>query len=268
MTRDVRLRQLRAVFILELKRLFRGLEGRATLFFAVVPILLSTLAVVTRDTPLPAGRAEHAFAMVFQNLVLQGTLYFGCLYTFGGLVRGEQIGKTFHHLLLAPLRREVLLLGKYLAALAATSVLFGGLSALSYLVLLSGEGQRVALAHLGSGGAGRLLAYVLVSVLACAGYGAVFLVLGQWTKNPILPALAFWGWEHINFLLPAVLKRLGLVHYLLSLTPVKVPEGFLAVLGDPLPAWVAVPAPLLLAAALLALAGWKVRRTEVDYGVE
>jgi len=49
---------------------------------------------------------------------------------------------------------------------------------------------------------------------------------------------------------------------------VKVPEGFLAVLGDPLPPWIAVPVPLLLAAALLALAGWKVRRMEVDYGVE
>jgi len=267
-TRDVRLRQLRAVFILELKRLFRGLEGRATLFFAVVPILLSTLAVVTRDTPLPAGRAEHAFAMVFQNLVLQGTLYFGCLYTFGGLVRGEQIGKTFHHLLLAPLRREVLLLGKYLAALAATATLFGVSSAIAHLVLISDSGRPATLAHLGSGGAGRMLAYVLVAALACAAYGAVFLAFGQLAKNPVFPALAFWGWEHLNFLLPDVLKRLGLVHYLLSLTPVKVPEGFLAVLGEPLPAWVAVPAPLLLAAALLALASWKVRRTEVDYGVE
>lgn len=268
MNRDTRLRQLRAVFALELKRLFRGREGRATLFFAAAPVLLSIVAVTAPMRQMPVGRAEHAFAVVFQNLVLQGTLYFGCLFTFGGLVRGEQIGKTLHHLLLAPVRREVLLLGKYLAALAATATLFGLSSAVSYLVLLSDAGRPAMLAHLGSGGAGRLLAYVLVAALACAAYGAVFLAFGQLAKNPVFPALAFWGWEHLNFLLPEVLKRLGLIHYLLSLTPVKVPDGFLAVLGEPLRVWVSVPVPLLFTAALLALAARKARRTEVDYGIE
>jgi hypothetical protein len=267
-TRDARLRQLGAAFLLELKRLFRGREGRVALFFAAVPFFLSVVAVTVRDEPVVPGRVENEFAFLFQNLVLQGTLYFGALFAFGGLLRGEQIGKTLHHLFLAPVRREVVLLGKYLAALAATAVLYGGFAALAYLALLSGAGTSAALAHLSSGGAARLLSYVLVAALACAGYGALFLVLGQWVKNPIFPGLVFWGWEHLNFLLPEVLKRLGLIHYLLSLTPVKVPEGFLAVLGDPLPAWVAIPAPLLFATALLALAAWKVRRMEVDYGVE
>lgn len=268
MMRDARLRQLRAVFALELRRLFRGREGRATLFFALAPVLLAILGLTTRDTPLPVGRAEHSFAFIFQNLVLQGTIYFGCLFTFGGLVRGEQIGKTLHHLLLAPVRREVVLLGKYLAALAATATLFGLTSAASYLLLVSDSGRPAAFAHLGAGGAGRLAAYVLVALLACAAYGALFLAFGQWVKNPIFPALAFWGWEHLNFLLPEGLKRLGLIHYLLSLTPVRVPEGFLAILGEPLPVWVSIPVPLLFTAALLAFAAWKVRRTEVDYGIE
>ncbi|MDX9734154.1 MAG: hypothetical protein RBU36_08510 [Thermoanaerobaculia bacterium] len=268
MTRDVRLRQLGAVVRLELRRLFRGREGRATLFFALAPLLLAIVGLTARNTPLTAGRAENAFAFVFQNLILQGTLYFGCLFTFGGLVRGEQIGKTLHHLLLAPVRREVVLLGKYLAACAVTATLFGLTSAASYLLLLSDSGRPAMLAHLGAGGAGRMVAYVFVATLACAAYGAVFLAFGQWVKNPIFPALAFWGWEHLNFLLPEGLKRLGLIHYLLSLTPVRVPESFLAILGEPLPVWVSIPVPLLFTAALLAFAAWKVRRTEVDYGIE
>ena len=268
MSRAVRLRQLRAVFVLELRRLFRGRDGIGVLLFAAAPFLLTSVVVFVRGEAFAAGRLESNFASLFQNLVLQVTLFFGCLFAFGNLVRGEQMAKTLHHLLLAPVRREVIVLGKYLAALAVTSGLFGGFSALSYLVLLSGQGRSAALSHLASGGAARLLAYVLVTILACAGYGAVFLVLGQWAKSPILPALAFWGWEHLNFLLPEVLKRLGLIHYLLSLTPVTVPEGFLAVIGEPVPAWAAIPAPLLLAGALLAFAAWKARRAEVDYGVE
>ncbi len=268
MSRDIRLRQLKAVFFLELKRLLRGREGRAAMFFAAAPVLLSVLSLTVRHEPLSAGRAEHVFAVVFQNLVLQGTLFFACLFVFGGLVRGEQIAKTLHHILLAPVRREVLLLGKYLAAFAASSVAFCVGSTITYLVLLSDSGRHAAVAHLASGGASRLAAYLLVTLLACAAYGAVFLAFGLWVKNPVFPAIAFWGWEHLNFLLPEGLKRLGLIHYLLSLTPVKVPESFLAILGDPLPAWIAVPVPLLLTAALLAFSAWRVRRMEVDYGME
>lgn len=268
MSRDVRLRQLGAVFLLETKRLFRTREGRATVLFAFAPVLLVIVGLAGRDEPLPPGRAESAFAFIFQNLVLQGTVFFGCLLAFGGLVRGEQAGRTLHHLLLAPVRREVVVLGKYLAALAATGTLFGATSAITYGLLLSDSGRPAALAHLGAGGAGRMLAYALVALLACAAYGAVFLAFGLWVRNPILPAVVFWGFEHVSFLLPEGLKRLGLIHYLLSLTPVKVPASFLAILGEPLPAWVSIPVPLLLSAALLALAAWKVRRTEVDYGVE
>jgi ABC-type transport system involved in cytochrome c biogenesis permease component len=266
--RDVRLRQLRAVFLLELRRLLRGRDGAGLILIAAVPFVLTAVVVFVRGEPIAVGRLEKEFAALFQNLILQVTLFFGCLFAFGNLVRGEQMAKTLHHLLLAPVRREGIVLGKYLAALAVTSGLFGGFAALSYLVLLLGQGRSAAVSHLASGGAARLLAYVLVTTLACAGYGAVFLVLGQLAKSPILPALVFWGWEHLNFLLPEVLKRLGLVHYLLSLTPVTVPEGFLAVIGEPVPVWAAIPAPLLLAGALLAFAAWKARRTELDYGVE
>lgn len=268
MTRDVRLRQLLAVAALELRRLARSREGLTALLFAAAPALLSVFAVVAPVRQISLARAENAFAFIFQNLVLQGTLYFGCLFAFGGLVRGEQLGKTLHHLFLAPVRREVVVLGKYLAALAATATAFGVFSAVAYLVLLSDSGRPAMLAHLGEGGAGRMLAYALVAVLACAAYGAVFLAFGQAARNPVFPALAFWGWEHLNFLLPEVLKRLGLIHYLLSVTPVKPPNGLLAILGEPLPAWVAVPVPLVFGAALLAFSAWRVRRTEIDYGAE
>ncbi len=260
--------QLRAVFILEWRRFLRSRDGLGTILFSFAPLALISLVVFIRRVPLPPGRVEHDFAVLFQNLILQVTLFLGCLSAFGGLIRGEQMGKTLHHLFLAPVRREVIVLGKYLAALSATSLLFGGLTALSYLVLLWGQGQGTLLPTLASGALTRLLTYMLIVFLACAGYGAIFLVLGQWAKNPIFPAILVWGWEHINFLLPEVLKRLGLIHYLLSLSPVSVPEGFLAVLGEPVPVWIAVPAPVVLAAVLVQLACWKAKKTEIDYGIE
>src|SRR5262249_28254898 len=68
-----------------------------------------------------------------------------------------------------------------------------------------------------------------------------------------------------NFLLPPVLKRISIVHYLESLCPVPLSKGPLALLSDAPSPWLAVPGLLLLVAALLAFAAWKVRRLGGGY---
>jgi hypothetical protein len=108
--------------------------------------------------------------------------------------------------------------------------------------------------------------YVGITVLGCVGYGAVFLVMGLVFRNPILPALAIYGWEVINFLLPPVLKMVSVIHYLQSLTPIPVSEGPFAVLAAPTPAAVAIPGFLVVTAAVLAFSGFWIRRMEIRYG--
>ena len=80
-------------------------------------------------------------------------------------------------------------------------------------------------------GLGQLLTYAGITMLACLGYGAFFLVVGLFIRNPIIPALLLYGWEWINFLLPPVLKKISVIHYLNSLVPVPVSEGPFAVVG-------------------------------------
>ncbi len=71
----------------------------------------------------------------------------------------------------------------------------------------------------------QALTYLGITALACIGYGAVFLIIGLFFRNPIIPAILIYGWEWINFLLPPLLKKLSVIHYLHSLTPVPIPEG-------------------------------------------
>ena len=92
--------------------------------------------------------------------------------------------------------------------------------------------QEHGLAHLG--------AYLLVTFLACVGYGAVFLFFGFFFKSPAIPALVVFGWEGIHFLLPPLLKQMSVIHYLQSLCPVPVSEGPLAILSDAPAPWVSV----------------------------
>jgi len=204
---------------------------------------------------------------IFQTLGLRTTIFFGCVVMFTGLFRGEILERTLHYYLLAPLDRRVLLLGKYLAGVGAASLLYGG-SLVAQLVLLylpsrSFDGMALLLSAstLGLGAS-----YLLVVVMACVGYGALFVYLSLAFKNPVLPAVVVLGWEGINFLLPATLKRISFLHYLQSLCPVPVSAGPFSIPAEPTPAWLSVLALLALAACFLALAAKKLARLEVAYG--
>jgi hypothetical protein len=107
-----------------------------------------------------------------------------------------------------------------------------------------------------------------VTILACIGYGAVFLIIGLRFRNPIIPALILYGWEWINFLLPPGLKKISVIHYLTSLVPVPMSEGPFAVLAEPTPAWISVPSLVLFTAVVLFLASLHIRRMEISYAGE
>jgi hypothetical protein len=117
----------------------------------------------------------------------------------------------------------------------------------------------------GGAGAGHLLAYLGVTILACVGYGAVFLIVGLFFRNPIIPGLLLYAWEWINFLLPPLLKKVSVIHYLNSLVPVRMSEGPFAVLVEPTPAWISVPSLIVFTMAVLFLAVRNIRRMEISY---
>src|SRR6185437_12449145 len=78
-------------------------------------------------------------------------------------------------------------------------------------------------------GLGQIAAYLAVTVLACLGYGAVFLALSLVFKNPILPGIVVLLWETFHAALPAVLQKLSVTFYLKQLCPVSIPsEGLMA----------------------------------------
>ena len=75
-----------------------------------------------------------------------------------------------------------------------------------------------------------------------------------------------YGWEWINFLLPPLLKKISVIHYLQSLVPVPVSEGPFAVVAEPTPAWIAVPSLMVVTVLVLILASRRIRHMEIRYG--
>ncbi len=263
-------RQVRAMLGLELRKTFLRPRALPVVLVAFLPVVLLALRLLaTRLQELPTqGVADVAqtYGILFQLFFLRLVVFFGCFGIFTYLIRGEMLERSLHFYFLAPLRRDVFVVGKYLAGVVAGGVLFG-LSVLVQLALCFLPGTTVGgrAYLLGGLGAGQAAVYLGVTLLAVAGYGAVFLTLGLTVKNPMIPAALILGWEWLNFLLPPALKKISIIHYLQSLCPVPVPHGPFALPAEPTPVGIALLGLLALVGVLLALATRRARRLEVLY---
>jgi ABC-type transport system involved in multi-copper enzyme maturation permease subunit len=264
-----RRRQLLAVVGQEMSRglsLRRGLWLLALAFAPTFIILMHAL----NDSSHNLDEESVVLGVILQLYYVRCGIFFGCLGLAVRLVRGEVAERTLHYPLLAPLRRELLMAGKFLAAALTAFLTFGTAVAASLLLMYSHlpEG-RAFLAE--GGGWGHLGWYLAVTALACLGYLAVLLALSLVFKNPVVPAALFVVWEGINAFLPAGLKYLSVTFYLKPLFPVQLPLrglDLLTVVAEPTPVWLAVVGLLGFSALVVALACWRVRTLEVSYSTD
>jgi ABC-type transport system involved in multi-copper enzyme maturation permease subunit len=264
--------QIAAIMRLEIRKNFIGKRAILIYLLAAAPILL--MAALSAEISWQQshnqniGESNIIFANLYEGLILRTIVFFGCAWIFMNLFRGEVVDRSLHYYFLSPLRREVLVCGKYLSGLVASLALFCISTAGSLLFLYIGLGSTGRSYFWDGPGKGQALAYIGITALGCIGYGAAFLVIGLFFRNPIIPALLIYGWEFINFLLPPILKKISVIHYLHSLSPVPVPEGPFAMVAEPTPAYLSIPGLLIVTAAVLVLASFQIRRMQINYGGE
>jgi len=199
-------------------------------------------------------------------------IFFGCLGIFSRLIRGEMIERSLHYYLLSPVRREVILLSKFFAGAVSAVTLFGSAMIANFVLMYAGYGAAGRDFMLHGPGFGQLEAYLLIVVLACLGYGSVFLLLSLMFRNPMPGAMLLLGWEAINPVMPSLLQKFSVASYLRHLMPVSVPaDGIFALLTvetEPVSAWVAVLGLLVLIAVVLTYTCYRMRTLEIRYTTE
>lgn len=266
------IRQILAVTRIELKKNLFSFRALGMYLLAGLPVFAAGMVVLISlafdDAPSEL-KSVGGTALFFANLyqfILRFVVYAGCVWMFMNLFRGEVLDRSLHYYFLSPIRREVLIAGKFVAGWICASVLFGGSALISMYLLHAYSGPLSALGYMLGDGFGQTFSYLSVTMLGCLGYGAVFLVIGLFLRNPIVPALLIFIWEQANPFLPALLKKISVVFYLKSMLPVTLDEGPFAVITDPAPAWLAIPGLLLFTAAVLVAAGMRIRHMEIAYG--
>ena len=260
-------RQIIAILRLELKKNFFGKRSLLVYLLALMPIGLLTLVELINPLGRTADQLFTIFSIFYNSMILRTVVFFGCAWIFMNLFRGEIVDRSLHYYFLSSVRREVLVTGKYLAGLLTSTLLFSTVTVVCMLIVFFSHQSALSTRFFVDGaGLNHLFWYVLITILACIGYGAFFLIVGLFFRNPIIPALLLYGWEWINFLLPPLLKKISVIHYLNSLVPVPISEGPIAVVAQPTPAWISIPGLLIVTALVLMAAGTRIRRMEIRYG--
>src|SRR5580692_520217 len=249
-------------------------DGQNDLFVGLADGKVESIHISNGFNP---GQDSVMFAGVFQFFFLRLAVFFGCLGIFMNLFRGEILDRSLHFYFLAPIRREVLMVGKFLAGLLATCVIFVTSELLQNIAFVWHLSPGVRDLYLyNNHGMEHAAVYLGVTVLACVGYGAFFLVAGMLFKNPILPTVGILIWEMANPFLPALLKQFSVIYYLKALCPVNIPSPpgvppLLALLisnPDPVSAPIAILGLLIVALIALYASSLQVRRMEINYTTE
>ena len=259
--------------LIELRRNLISWKASWIYFLAFVPALIITVHLLfdghaassmPEDTDILAG--------IVQFYYIRLGIFFGCLGIFSRLIRGEMVERSLHFYLLSPVRREILLLAKFAAGAISSLSLFVTAIVVDFVLMYVGYGSAGRDYVFNGPGLGQLEAYIVITTLACLGYGAVFLLLSMMFRNPTPAAMLVLGWEAINPVLPSLLQKLSVAAYLRHLMPLSIPgEGIFALLTvetEPVSAWAASIGLLILIAAVLAYSCYRIRTLEIRYTTE
>jgi ABC-type transport system involved in multi-copper enzyme maturation permease subunit len=266
----IRRLQVRTLAIAEIHRSLFSARALPLFLLVGMPMVLMILRALfipgsQRSNP---SVATSEFAEVFNFFLLRFVVFFANALIFVRLFRGEILEQSLHLTLLAPLPRRVLVIGKYLGGVLSAVTVLVPATALTYLLVYLPHGARGFAIMFSGAGLAHLASYLLIVVLACVSYGALFLLAGLFFKNPMVPAVLFLGWELLTPFLPQLLKSLSLVHYLVSFTPVPVPAAAFAILAQPVAWWAALVALVAATAVLVWLASRVATRLEISYSAD
>jgi ABC-type transport system involved in multi-copper enzyme maturation permease subunit len=263
--------QFAAVLRIEIKKTLWMRRSIWIYLLAFAPAAMFGIHALTSPMGRNCSLAEDTriFAYVFQIFYLRVGIFFGCMGLFTWLFRGEIVEKSLHYYFLSPVRRELLVAGKFVGGLITASVVFGASVLLCFTFAYGHFGAPGRAFVFNGPGLGYLTDYLLVTVLACVGFGSLFMALSLVFKNPILPGIVVLLWETFHAVAPSLLQKFSITFYLKQLVPVTVPpEGIMAlftVLAEPVSPWLAIPGLLVLSVAILVFAAFRIRRTEISY---
>src|SRR6185503_7758360 len=112
------IRQIGAIFRMELEKNFLSRRSVLIYLLAFLPLFPLALLAIIR----PPGNEWKDFnqysviySIIYNGLILRTLVFFGSAWIFMNLFRGELVDRSLHYYFLSAVRREVLVVGKYIS---------------------------------------------------------------------------------------------------------------------------------------------------------
>lgn len=193
------------------------IKSKKTIFMIMLAVLPVFLTLYFR-----LAQPNH---IVVPSFVLFHVMTFFLLFVsmlvalfYGTSIIGDEIdNKTITYIFTRPIPKYIIAIGKFCAYLAGVFLILIPPILISFLIILSDSRMAGDYSYTVDTFANQL-GVILLALLV---YGAIFMFFGSRLKHPVIAGmlLAF-GWEKITLIVPGIIRKFSVVHYLISAFPV------------------------------------------------
>ncbi len=244
------------------------LWSRRTLLITMLGLFLPLAAAVfLAAKAIPAAEIRMPGFIIYSN-AFQFVQYYVMLVAlfYGTAVVAEEIdGKTLTYLLIRPVPRSALLLGKGMAAFVIGLLILLPMLTLTYLLFTLADG----LIYMGNSSGffvnlPTFLGDLALTSATLAVYTSVFVFIGAFFKRPVLWGIAIaFGWEAWVAFIPGLTRKLTVMHYVQSLSQhASGRNAAIALLGQQTGTVQSILALAVIFALFVFLSGWVFGRRE------
>lgn len=232
-------RRFQAAFVLSLRRLIRTKFLMRISILAALPVVMAILSYLGPSFASEnetIERIDEIWPVLINLVYLKFIVFFGASIFGFAVMRQELEDQTLHYLLLQPINRWMLIVGRFLAFLLIGSAICVTSLWITYFVL---TGPRLGFGYVfnalfSEGRLQDLLIESLVITLGLLVFGALALLMASIFKS-VFYVLLLLAWESALPWLPGSLKFWTITHYLHALLPqgYELRSNFLALPGEP-----------------------------------
>lgn len=260
-----RWRPYQEIFKLTIRRLLWSRKTIIAFLVSMAPVGISVIvriSIIFRLMRLSARDLREFIPHLTMTFYLMFVTVLIALFFGTAIIADEVDNKTLTYLFTRPLRKARILLSKFAAYLVGTIALVAPSHLLATLIIATAPQIKESLLfHIGMS-----FKYMGVISLGLLAYGAIFATFGARFKQAVLWGLfVAFGWEKITLIVPGNIKKLSVIHYLLSVYPRhNLPNRLITeLLGDSPPTFLwALVIIVLITAVFLYLSIWVFQRRE------
>jgi ABC-2 type transport system permease protein len=205
---------IRMVYNITFNQAIRGKKTILMLILTFLPAIFTAYYSIAKpENIIPPNFLLYQitlFYLLFASILV--SLFYGT-----AIVGDEIDNKTIIYLFTRPIPKYTIIIGKFIAYIVGVILIMVPPIIISLLIIAT-DSSLSGNYHNTLDMFSKQLGVIILSLLV---YGSIFTFFGARVKHPMIVGLLFaFGWEKIMLIVPGIIRKFSIVHYLVSLFPV------------------------------------------------